>query len=95
MQGAATCCPAGCTSTRPCLTLPCVALRAGGGDLLSSGLHEYQANPLIQALKLFTQRTLMPLVLMAITPNLVILLWYCAVHCDNSYVKLGAIFQEK
>lgn len=68
---------------------------AGGADLLSTGLHEYQANPLIQALKHFTLRTLMPLVLMSITPNLVILLWFCAAHCDNSYVKLGAIFQEK
>ena len=70
-------------------------LSAGGADLLWTGLHEYQANPLIQALKHFTLRTLMPAVLMAITPNLVILLWFCAVHCDNSYVKLGAIFQDK
>ncbi|XP_070194983.1 uncharacterized protein [Littorina saxatilis] len=37
----------------------------------------------------------MPIFLMATTPTLVILLWFCAVHCDNSFTKLGAIFSEK
>ncbi|KAL8561732.1 hypothetical protein ACOMHN_026015 [Nucella lapillus] len=69
--------------------------KGAGSDLLSSGLHEYQANPLIQAVKHFVQRTLMPAFLMATTPNLVILLWFCATHCDNSYAKLWAGFKER
>ena len=40
------------------------------------------------ALALLVQQTLMPLFLMAFSPNLVILLWYTAAKCDGSFLKL-------
>jgi len=42
-------------------------------------------------LRQFTLRTFMPLFLMAFTPNLVIVMWYTAVHCDGSYARLFQI----
>ena len=41
------------------------------------------------------QLTLMPLLLIATCPNVVLLLWYTAVHCDGSFMKLGAEFADK
>lgn len=40
-------------------------------------------------------RTLIPTFLILFCPNLVIFIWYCAVHCDNSYGKLADIFRQK
>ena len=39
-------------------------------------------------LRQFFLRTFVPLFLMTFTPNLVILLWYTAVHCDGSFLRL-------
>jgi len=39
----------------------------------------------------FLLRTLIPLFLMSFTPNLVIVMWYTAVHCDGSFVRLFEI----
>ncbi|XP_025110716.1 7-dehydrocholesterol reductase-like isoform X2 [Pomacea canaliculata] len=71
-------------------------------DLLSTGLHEYQvgyarvtANPVMQALKNFLLRSVMPLFLMASTPNIVFLIWFAAAHCDGSYACVGNVFREK
>jgi len=42
-------------------------------------------------LRQFFLRTFVPLFLMSFTPNLVIVLWYTAVHCDGSFVRLFQI----
>nr|KAG5710282.1 hypothetical protein BaRGS_008998 [Batillaria attramentaria] len=71
-------------------------------DLLTNGLHGYQAgyervnaNPVTQALKHFVNRTLMPVFLITFVPNLVMMLWFAAVHCDGSYACLGNVFRER
>jgi len=42
-------------------------------------------------LRRFFLRTFVPLFLMSFTPNVVIVLWYTAVHCDGSYARLYEI----
>jgi len=42
-------------------------------------------------LRRFFLRTFVPLFLMTFTPNIVIILWYTAVHCDGSFVQLFQI----
>ena len=39
-------------------------------------------------LRRFFFRTFVPLFLMTVTPNTVVVLWYTAVHCDGSFLRL-------
>ncbi|XP_064626173.1 uncharacterized protein LOC135486924 [Lineus longissimus] len=39
--------------------------------------------------------TIVPVFLIAFTPNMVILLWYTAVHTDGSFMELGRYFQRE
>ena len=41
------------------------------------------------------ERTVVPVLLMTSTPNVVILLWFCAAHCHGSYACLGRIFGDR
>ena len=43
----------------------------------------------------FFNRTLVPLWLMAFSPNLIIVLWYTAAHCDGSFLELFSRLSEK
>ncbi|KAH9489617.1 7-dehydrocholesterol reductase [Bulinus truncatus] len=48
-----------------------------------------------QFAKKFVHYTLIPLLLMATTPNFVIILWYTIVHCNGSFLKMLSLFAEK
>ena len=62
--------------------------RNGEVNQLKHDMEEFQSSGESSRLRLFFLRTFVPLFLMSFTPNLVILLWYTAVHCNGSFAQL-------
>ncbi|KAH9489614.1 7-dehydrocholesterol reductase [Bulinus truncatus] len=50
---------------------------------------------MMQPLRKFLDQTLLPIILIASIPNLVIVIWYTIVHCDGSYLKMTSVLAEK
>ncbi|KAL8561733.1 hypothetical protein ACOMHN_026016 [Nucella lapillus] len=65
------------------------------GKNASNGTVHVENRRETSTLKRIWERTVVPLLLMTTTPNAVILMWFCATHCDGSYACIGRIFRER
>ncbi|GFN77298.1 7-dehydrocholesterol reductase [Plakobranchus ocellatus] len=74
-------------------------ISTGAGDVLSEGIQGYERltqSPGLQRLKLFLNMTLSPILLIAFVPNLVIFIWFTAIHCNGSYLTMvSKLFSQR
>lgn len=66
--------------------------------MLSDGIHSYEQitqSIFSQKLKKFVNRTLIPMLLIPATPNLMIMIWFTVVHCNGSYLKMLSVFSNR
>uniref|UniRef100_A0A2C9JUP7 7-dehydrocholesterol reductase n=2 Tax=Biomphalaria glabrata TaxID=6526 RepID=A0A2C9JUP7_BIOGL len=71
---------------------------SGDSDMFSGGIHHYEQitqSAQSQRLKRFLTTTVMPVFLLAFTPNLVVIIWYTVIHCEGSYLKMLSVFSHR
>ncbi|XP_041357339.1 7-dehydrocholesterol reductase-like [Gigantopelta aegis] len=72
--------------------------KSANGATLANGILGYEKltqNKHTSELKRFFHNTLVPMFLILTTPNLVIIMWYTAVHCDGSFAQMTRTFQNR
>lgn len=76
--------------------------QSNGQDVLAHGFHGYKEGyeqlekiGLMKPVKSIWNKTAVPLFLMLSTPNVALIMWYVAVHCDGSYAVFASRFSGK